>query len=290
MRTNKIEVSWVNITTYWKHFGITDILADFIDKNINILLSSKDNAAPDEFTRDILINTKLSMESYVRCISIFKIDNFDIPLSNFLPIRLKRLIDIRYFPLTPDRYIELHELDIELCQLFIVNNKEDFLNNIDQYHLDSNIAEYLLLLNTWSEYEQVVIIHSLSVDDISINIASIIKNITAKIGKEYFDKAWELLLAEGRFELLLNQINQLSHTELENKFHDLGGEYAMLTDRTKIHKFSLSKSAQNRKLLNNLVQMKYISSYKEEGDDSYDNVLHTKVTILKFTGFIRKSS
>lgn len=85
-----------------------------------------------------------------------------------------------------------------------------------------------------------------------------------------YRNAWEVLEENQRYALFLNQIQILSEDDISECFKELGEEYQKFADRTHRHDERLYDNEYNRKLVEHLKKITYITSFKEEFKEVWD--------------------
>ena len=232
------------------------------------------------------------MQSFVKFIQKFQIEEFTNELSEFDKDKMEAMIAERYFPFSAERCAALREVYPDLCIEFIYKNKDEFIENIDDCGLVQEEIVELLKNNSFSDDEKIKILNQVESTEIDERIALRIRQFKFKVGKEYVEAAWNQLSEGDRYELLLNHIRVYSKDELAIKFKELGGVYQQLANRTR-HKVSFHDDAAgyNRRLLNHLKIRGYLSSVKEEdvvvGEDGKS---HKKIIEHKITGMVKQSN
>ena len=93
-----------------------------------------------------------------------------------------------------------------------------------------------------------------------------------KVTKTLFDIAWEILSENQKERLMIANLELLNVDDMEKCFGELSGQYSVLTERTKRRNIKLDNTENNRKLVEYLKKIDYItSSWEEEKTDSNGN-------------------
>lgn len=257
--TEKVIPSWKNVLLYFQYFGLTVSLEDFISAKIDTLMLDSVKETNIAFTRTILIHN-FNISVYRKLIGIFRLEDFNHSLGDFTREQVEALIESKYFKMSPNQYADLKQYHPELGLKFIVLNKDDFIRQIEDYELEEVDVEELLDSNALTENEKKSIIEAMGTSRITEKMAFIIYEMTIPLEKEVVNTAWELLPKEKCYQLLLNQIQIFSMTELSEKFISLGGVYKPLADRTRRHTVKLFHSEYNEKLAEYLCKKGYLTS------------------------------
>ena len=289
---NRTIPSWNNYSKYRDEFGVTGELIEFLDTHVDDFITASDaSIVSDNIIREIIIKD-ISLQSFVKFIQKFQIEEFINELSEFDKDKMEAMIAERYFPFSAERCAELREVYPDLCIEFIYKNKDEFMENIEDCGLVLDEIVELLKNNSYSDDEKIKILNQVESTEIDERIALRIRQFKFKISKEYVEAAWNQLSEDDRYELLLNHLGVYSRDELAIKFKELGGVYQQLANRTR-HKVSFHDDAAgyNKRLLNHLKIRGYLSSVKEEdvvvGEDGKS---HKKIIEHKITGMVKQSN
>lgn len=284
--------SWNNYSKYRDEFGVTGELIEFLDTHVDDFITASDaSIVSDAIIKEIIIKS-ISLQSFVKFIQKFQIEEFTNELSEFDKDKMETMIAERYFPFSAERCAELREVYPNLCIEFICKNKDEFMESIDDCGLVLDEIVELLKNNSFSDDEKIKILNQVEITEIDERIALRIRQFKFRINKEYVEAAWNQLSMDDRYELLLNHIGIYNKDELSIKFKELGGVYQQLANRTR-HKVSFHDDAAgyNRRLLNHLKIRGYLSSVKEEdvvvGEDGKS---HKKIIEHKITGMVKQSN
>ncbi len=285
---NKVLVSWKNIIIYWEQFDLSEDLLKFIEDNINILLQSNDSDLVNDNLIVSFITNETNMEVYQKFLEKFKLTEFTSKISEFTKSQIEIMLNCSYFEITPERLNEIRLCYPEYCITFIENNRDLFITNLNLYTLKIEEVEELVYLNVFSDDEKLMIINSQDVSEMTSKIAMKIRDMRIDVSKNIVEKAWENLIIDARYELLINHIRVFSLEELEQKFIEFGNVYMQLTDRSKKHKVTFDNTEFNQKLMNYLDSVGYLSSIAIEARETEDIITHQKMTITNIVGWIKK--
>lgn len=293
LKENRTIPSWDNYSKYRDEFGVTDELIEYVDTHIDDFINAPDSfIVNDNIIKEILVE-KISLRSFVKFIKKYKLEKFTNKFNDFDVYKMTAMIDERYFPFSAEQFIELRQTHPDMCINFICNNTEDFMGSIDECGLKRDEIVELLRNNSFSDDERIKILNQVGSMEIDERMAFEIRRFKFRINKEYVEAAWNQLSGEDRYELLINQIKVYSMEELAVKFNELGGVYQQLAKRTR-HKVSFhdDSAGYNRRLLNYLNEIGYLSSVKEEYVDVVveEGNLHNKKAEHRITGMVKQAS
>lgn len=292
LEQNRTNPSWDNYSKYRDEFGVTGKLIEFLDTHVDdFIMASDASIVNDNIIKEIIIEN-ISLQSFVKFIQKFQIEEFTNELSEFDKDKMEAMIAERYFPFSAERCAELREVYPNLCIEFICKNKDEFMESIDDCGLVQDEIVELLKNTSFSDDEKIKILNQVESTEIDERIALRIRQFKFRISKEYVEAAWNQLSMDDRYELLLNHIGIYNKDELAIKFKELGGVYQQLANRTR-HKVSFhdDEAEYNKRLMNHLKIRGYLSSVKEEdvvvGEDGKS---HKKIIEHKITGMVKQSN
>ena len=292
LKQNRATPSWNNYSKYRDEFGVTGKLIEFLDIHVDdFIMASDSSIVNDNIIKEIIIED-ISLQSFVKFIQKFRIEEFTNELSEFDKDKMKAMIAERYFPFSVERCAEMREVYPDLFIDFICKNKDEFMESIDDCGLVQDEIVELLKNNSFSDDEKIKILNQVESTEIDERIALKIRQFEFRISKEYVEAAWNQLSKDDRYELLLNHIGIYNKNELAIKFDELGGVYQQLANRTR-HKVSFHDdvAGYNRRLLNHLKKIDYLSSVKEEDVVVHeDGKSHQKIIEHKITGMVKQSN
>lgn len=293
LKKNRTIPSWENYSKYRDEFGVEPELINYLNTHMDeFIMASDRDIISDDIIKEILIDKNISLHSFSKFIQEFRIGEFTNTLNEFDEKKVKAMIAERFFPFTVERCIELREMYPDRCIEFICKNTEEFMESIDACGLREDEVVKLLKIDSFSADDKIKILSQIESIEFGEEIALWIRKTKIKIGREYVEAAWNQLLKDDKYELLINHIDVYSKDELAGKFDELGGVYHQLAKRTR-HKVSFhdDSAGYNKRLLSYLNKIDYLSSIKEEdvvvGED---DKTHRKKVEHKITGMVKQSN
>ncbi len=194
------------------------------------------------------------------------------------------LIENKYFDFTDGLAEEIRMLHPYLYPLLLIVNKEYVMEEWEQYEISMNDLEMIVQNERLNDNEKIFFIEKYATNTYSKDIALFLRGTKTYISKTMFQNAWVALNESERYELFLNQISIFSKDEISNYLMQLGTEYQKFSDRSRRHDEKLYDTEYNRKLVEYLKKIGYISSYisKQELDNSItDQGRNTQILICK---------
>ena len=293
LKQNRTIPSWENYITYRDEFGIKPELINYLDTQMEeFIIASDKDIVSDDIIKEILIDENISLHSFKIFIQEFRLGEFTNNLNEFDENKVKAMIDVQYFPFSSERYTELRKVYPDQCIEFICKNKQEFMETIDACGLTEDEVVKLLKIDSFSADEKIKILNQIESTEIGEEIALWIRKNNIKIDKAYVETAWNQLSQDNKYELLINHIGVYSKDELAVKFDELGGVYRQLAERTR-HKVSFhdDSAGYNKRLLNYLNKIDYLSSIKEEDAAvGEDEKTHKKKIERKITGMVKQAN
>lgn len=271
LELNKVSINWETVFAYYYKWGITDILLSYIDIHINVLKEKEivnvNEENKVEFMKKILTSS-LGSKAYEILANMISVNMEEVKFSDITWTNMETLIKLKYIPFNTKFYNLINEEFEDLNIQYICENKDDYMQNLDEYRFDITDVIKLLNTDTFSQLEKIKIVESYEISNITSDIANLIYKYTVKMSKELTEKLWDKLDDDGRYELLYNQLDVYTNIELSEKFKELGGEYSDLAINFKTVR--LTKTIYNEKLAEALLLKEYISSFKVKGVNKKD--------------------
>ncbi len=276
MQCDKLWPSWDNIIVYWEEFGMTRTVIEFIERNVDILMLEERSLGEVQELFEEMSQSDIKEEVFERLIKKMPLNYIDISFENVKPGIIQSLFKLGYIDIAPDKVTELQEVYPELVSTYIIYNKENVLRELDNYEFDVRNIEEIIDAEEVSELEKLEFVNCLEVEKITKKIALFLANIRSVISKEQFEASWNLLDENWKYKLFLNQLTIFSKEEISDKLNNLGIEYKSLANRNRRHEERLKDTECNRKLVEYLVKIGYLTSYVEESKTEEDAVTHEK--------------
>lgn len=271
LELSKVSITWETVFAYYYKWGITDILLSYIDTHINVLKEKEIVNINEEnkfrFMKEILISS-LGSKAYKVLANMISVNMEEVELSDIRRDNMEMLIKIKYVPFNRKFYSLIKEEFDVLNIEYLCENKDDYMQDLDEYMLDITDLIKLLEKNTFTQLEKIKIVESYGISNITSDVANLIYRYTVKISKELTEVLWDKVNDDSRYELLYNQLNVYTNVELSEKFKELGGEYSQLAINSKNAK--LRKSVYNEKLAEALKSKEYISSFEAKSINKKD--------------------
>ena len=282
MITNILRAKWENIEGFVSAEDDNinkEELVGYIEKNIDELCSVKATSVVSEamrgklFSRFIGTNI-LSYSSYKKYRDCFDRRFTKYELTGLENNRMSYLIDTNGIKFNEYYYDFVCKNYPQLINTFIINNKRDYLNEIDLYPLSSDTAEGLLKASSFKKEEKAQVVYSLS-DSFGVS-TSLANMIIQFFINGYLDKLKEkedvfvnFLSASDNIELKVKAfMYYVEHQDINDAFikkalKTIGVEYAEIAIQ-KGFRPKINKGHYNKELILYLLNRKFISTYKEE--------------------------
>lgn len=256
----RLDASWENISTYWKAFGLTAELCNYIETNVDVLAEKSFSCLEDAFKQDIILS---NMDSSVfrEIIFHFQLDPFEIDLDTISKEKLAIMISAQKIPFTPTSYSELEAYAPELCASFVLHNPTEFDESFDEIPLSSEVFEVLMLSNDLSASIKERIVKRDGIDLMTKDVAMVLCSSNIPINRDLFASAWEVLEStEDRKKLLFQHLKLLKIEDFESYLITLGSPYEKLKRVAHRHEEILPDTEENRALVYRLLAVQYLTS------------------------------
>lgn len=290
LKNRKIKEVWNNYFGYYKEYGLTSELVEWVNIAINTLIQEqRTERLTDKVIKEIIIKN-ISLEAFTKLTENYKVDNFDCRLSDFDSSKIAVLIEHNYIPFTIEYLNEMKQEAPKQVVDYIISNQEEFMQNITNITLEINTILNLIKSGQFVGNEINVLLRMFAPTNMDSKMAYEIRNLEIKLEKPYVEKAWELLEEPDRYQLFLNQIDIYSNDEIALKLDTLDTAYKALSDRSRRHREYLPVNNYNEKLLDKLKKKNYITSLEKEWYDKEDFNTHTKRHMQRFVVWVKQNN
>ncbi len=290
LKNKRTDISWDNYIEYLNLFGLTLVLVEYANENMQTLIENESEEYPTDDMIKKLFVENLSDDSFNALITSYPVEQFTNNFLEFEKSKLEILIDAHYFEFTAARYVELKEISSNLSSRFALVNKDSFIDLLTECDINIEEVKEYIKHGVFSENEIISILMCISVDEIDEEMAIQIRDFEFDLPKEYVKTAWDNLKEQEKYQLLYNQMNTFTLDELADRFNELGGVYKQFAERTR-HKYTLFADEFNKNLCKKLYQKDFLSSCDESVVEvGFDPVTSQKKTEKRIVGYVRKKS
>ena len=101
------------------------------------------------------------------------------------------------------------------------------------------------------------------VDGLTDQSSEFIRLTGIEISPDLYDKTWDYLEDSKKYELFINQINNMDNDMISECLSKLSPEYQAFANRKYRHKELLAKTDYNKRLVSHLNKVDYLTSFKE---------------------------
>lgn len=272
LEQNKIGISWENTMLYWKYYSISNYLKKFIEVNVDKLSVEKNNYVTDNFAKDI-INAKFEDSVLKKLLPVLPMKTFDLDVEQLPENILAIMVECNYFGYTIEYYQSIAERNEDIAVEYIVKNQAEFYNSLEDFPMTKNVLERLLFEQKIPMDNREELFEKYAKTYMTEKIALNMNAEGFKVTKTLFDIAWEILSENQKERLMIANLELLNVDDMEKCFGELSGQYSVLSERTKRCKVKLDNTENNRKLVNYLEKIGYITSSWEEKTDSNGQVI-----------------
>lgn len=269
LECDKIKPSWENYIAFDNMFGPEKELGSFFERHIDEFLSDADNEVITDEIIMGLLHIDLSGDDFRRCIQEFEINNYADSISSFDKEKISILIEENALLFSVELWKEMGTVAPELRIRYAKSRTKEFIKAIDHIELHTVEINEILVDNEFSEADKIAVLGTIDAENLEVDTALILKDVTFSIGRTLADAAWNILETDTRYALLLNQISLFSDDELAGMFSELDEVYHTFSDRSR-HKFKLADTKYNKELLTALAQRDYITSFQPDKDGKED--------------------
>ena len=269
--TNKIEPIWSNIINYWNKYKFSTDLIDFINNNVDQIKKDDTNNCSPEFRKAFVTedNEKIEDSTYVTLLSKLEIADLNLDLAAIPERILRILVEDKKIEFSKDTYEDIESVNKEIAVEFVLNNQTEVLASFDDINFE-DVAMSLLANPGIKEdlinriIENYGYLYSKVTKAVALNLFDK-KSIVFR--KNWFDAIWKYLNDDQKIKWLLQNMNNLELEDFENCFEDMIKPYCEFSENLGTAKeVKLSINDDNLKLAKRLKSVKYITSFKEQGN------------------------
>lgn len=284
LKHRKINASYDNIIQYWKQFSKNELdkeLIDFLSTECDAILNSDRSFVEEKFIKDLSFSDidNNIFEKYISHLRlIFNDLEFDFASMN--QEKLKILIQNKYIPLNKECFDKIKDVSVEIATLYILSNKDSFIDNVEVFQIDEDIFNNLLKETgkTDKAFCQ-KIVNYYGKDYINKNLIIAIFNMNITLTKDLFKIVFDKI--DNKITLLVRHLDLFNADELENLFAKMDGEYKALSNREKRHNIYLPINDENKRLGDYLYKIGYISNEDRYAKNKEENQLLFRIRAKK---------
>lgn len=254
---NKMLATIENLDTYKEKYKFTDELCDFVDANIDELIS--DENLDDVHVKEIL-KKNIQNETIEKILQNYEMESLGDNLNNYNQNVVQKMIDQRYFKYTRSRYNEIQSSFDRLLPLFIKRYWKEFEQDISNINFELTTINVLFKSNLDDE-KKAIILNGVNVSQMTREVFDFVRDTHVSILKKYVQETWDKLEVKDRPAFMIKYFSVFSISEIENMFAKMPKEYQTLKQMDKRHEVLLEKNAINEALCQKLKDANYISSY-----------------------------
>lgn len=260
---NVVSISWDNVISYWKVYKLSDELKNYISAHAGELRGMDAAEVPDDFIRQFI---QVDVEPVTKqiLIPVLRMKSFDLAISSIDKITLEIMIDCRYFEFTVSNYSAVKDVSPDLGLQFVLNNQDEYMNLKASISMTTGLFEGLICSRNLKPEYRAQLFSEYGKNYMTEKVALHMNGLQLPITKDIFNVAWSHVTPKKHTELLLENCTIFNADELEQRFREIGGEYLELADRTRRHDVILSDTPQNKKLVEHLKTVGYITSREEK--------------------------
>ena len=258
----KIAASFSNVTLYWNHFNLTDVLLSFIVAKKESLCASNisDLTIDDKLICDI-VNSDIDNTSFSYFVHHLRAKSYTPPISNLSESKLSILIECHYFPFTPDFYAKIHNKSSTISFEYLAKNQEAFIESVESVTIDSALFEDLIFSEEITLITKSKLISLFSKSFMNSSIAAYLVNSSFPFTISTFNLVWPLLDSPVQQQFFLKHLDILGIDDFQRIFKQLSTYYPGFFNRTSRHTVKLPASSENLHLASKLKEIGYISSF-----------------------------
>lgn len=286
LKHRKINASYDNIIQYWKQFSKNELdkeLIDFLSTECDTILNSDRSFVEEKFIKDLSFSDidNNIFEKYISSLRLI-FNDLEFDFASMSQEKLKILIQNKYILLNKQCFDKIKGISVEIAILYILSNKDSFIDNVEVFQIDEDIFNNLLKETgkTDKAFCQ-KIVNYYGKDYINKNLIIAIFNMNITLTKDLFKIIFDKISNELKLALLVRHLDLFNAEELKNLFAKMDGEYKALSNREKRHNIYLPINDENKRLGDYLYKIGYISNEDRYVKNKEENQLLFRIRAKK---------
>lgn len=284
LKHRKINASYDNIIQYWKQFSKNELdkeLIDFLSTECDAILNSDRSFVEEKFIKDLSFSD-IDNNIFEKYISHLKLifNDLEFDFASMSQEKLKILIQNKYILLNKQCFDKIKGISVEIVILYILSNKDSFIDNVEVFQIDEDIFNNLL--KETGKTDKVFcqkIVNYYGRNFMNEYLKKVIFNTGITLTKDLFKIVFDNI--DNKITLLVRHLDLFNADELENLFAKMDGEYKELSNREKRHNIYLPINDENKRLGDYLYKIGYISNEDRYAKNKEENQLLFRIRAKK---------
>lgn len=284
LKHRKINASYDNIIQYWKQFSKNELdkeLIDFLSTECDAILDSDRSFVEEKFIKDLSFSD-IDNNIFEKYISHLKLifNDLEFDFASMSQEKLKILIQNKYILLNKQCFDKIKGISVEIVILYILSNKDSFIDNVEVFQIDEDIFNNLL--KETGKTDKVFcqkIVNYYGRNFMNEYLKKVIFNTGITLTKDLFKIVFDNI--DNKITLLVRHLDLFNADELENLFAKMDGEYRELSNREKRHNIYLPINDENKRLGDYLYKIGYISNEDRYAKNKEENQLLFRIRAKK---------
>lgn len=284
LKHRKINASYDNIIQYWKQFSKNELdkeLIDFLSTECDTILNSDRSFVEEKFIKDLSFSDidNNIFEKYISSLRLI-FNDLEFDFASMSQEKLKILIQNKYILLNKQCFDKIKGISVEIAILYILSNKDSFIDNVEVFQIDEDIFNNLLKETgkTDKAFCQ-KIVNYYGRNFMNEYLKKVIFNTGITLTKDLFKIVFDNI--DNKITLLVRHLDLFNADELENLFAKMDGEYKALSNREKRHNIYLPINDENKRLGDYLYKIGYISNEDRYVKNKEENQLLFRIRAKK---------
>ena len=270
LQNQRIYATWNNFDAYYTEFGLTSELSTWVNKICNDIVHTEITGnINDDCIKKIITNSEILLQTVEQIADNYECKaEIEFDLSKLSEEKINLLIEKQFIRYSVSITQKIKSQAIGSFTVYCEQYIDDFMNDLASVSLNEN--EIILLLDDIKIDNKFKpeILKKISASSMTEKLAKVIADNKFKAEKTYVTNAWNKLLDVDKQMLLINHLLTYDISEIPNLLKTIGKEWSRLSDNKSRHKeeISIDSVGNNKKLLAELQNKGYITSYTEKKD------------------------
>ena len=270
LQNQRIYATWNNFDAYYTEFGLTSELSTWVNKICKDIVHTEITGnINDDCIKKIITNSEILLQTVEQIADNYECKaEIEFDLSKLSEEKINLLIEKQFIRYSVSITQKIKSQAIGNFTVYCEQYIDDFMNDLSSVSLNEN--EIILLLDDIKIDNKFKpeILKKISASSMTEKLAKVIADNKFKAEKTYVTNAWNKLLDVDKQMLLINHLLTYDISEIPNLLKTIGKEWSRLSDNKSRHKeeISIDSAGNNKKLLAELQNKGYITSYTEKKD------------------------
>lgn len=262
LEEGKLAATWENVLTYWRTFGMTGILMDFLSNDMKILIIEENPEVDTEFVIDV-VTSDMKRVPYKLFLARFDLRSVEIPFQKISKEHFSDYLKYSGIEYSIDNYNNILNTHPECLEQYFIDNEANCIEDIEEIIINAELLYKLLNSRKLSKETKLILVEKKAIGSCDSNVAELIVKTEYPVSKQTFLDIWDEIPESLQLEFLSQNIKKLKSSEIQACFSS-NIECRDFVDRSRRHQATLKVTKSNLIICERLKEIGYIYNYKED--------------------------